>query len=204
MNHFKEKSFIYNEEVFQNDPPLYLDGYWQSEKYFLDISKHLYSEFVLKQPLDKTNQEMMNQINDSKSNAVSLHIRRGDYVKNPKTALYHGICSLDYYRSAADYLAARLEAPHFYVFSDDLEWVSNNLELPYLMTLVDVNGPDRGASDMTLMMACRHNVIANSTFSWWGAWLNQHVGKIVIAPERWFIEASLDTRDLIPASWVRL
>jgi hypothetical protein len=136
--------------------------------------------------------------------SVSLHVRRGDYVTNTTTAQFHGTCSLAYYHAAVDYIAAQVSDPHFFVFSDDLDWVAKNLPILHLTTLVDVNGPDRGVADMSLMTACQHHIIANSSFSWWGAWLNPSTRKIVVAPKRWFNQVGHDTRDLLPESWVKL
>jgi len=200
----KEASFTYDPRIEQVTSPVYLDGYWQSERYFSTIAAQLREEFMLKTPTDVANQQIAAQIREAAERAVSLHIRRGDYVNNPQTAQYHGVCSLEYYRAAVDYVAGRVSSPHFFVFSDDHAWVSENFKLDHAVTLVDVNGPDRGVWDMALMKACRHHVIANSSFSWWGAWLNPHADKIVVAPQRWFSGASHDTTDLVPASWVRL
>jgi hypothetical protein len=201
---YKEAAFTYEENILHVCAPVHLDGYWQSERYFLDVAGKLRKEFTLTQPLDEANLRILDKIRDPVSQAVSLHIRRGDYVSNAHTAQFHGVCTLDYYRSAVDLISARVSNPHFFVFSDDPDWVRDNLSLDHLMTVVAVNSADRGVLDMTLMMSCRHHVIANSSFSWWGAWLNPHEDKIVVAPKRWFSGASLDTRDLIPSSWVRL
>lgn len=200
----KEASFTYDARIEQVTSPAYLDGYWQSERYFSNIADLLRKEFTLKAPTDAANEQIAVQIREAGQRAVSLHIRRGDYVNNPQTAQYHGVCSLEYYRAAVDYIAARVSSPHFFVFSDDHAWVSENFKLDHAVTLVDVNGADRGVWDMALMKACRHHVIANSSFSWWGAWLNPHADKIVAAPQRWFSGASHDTTDLVPASWIRL
>lgn len=199
---FKEQSFAYDERIEHVAPPVYLDGYWQSERYFLRIADLLRQEFQLKKPIDIANMGLATQISDAGKFAVSLHVRRGDYVTNPHTAEYHGICSLDYYRAAVNYVAERVGTPHFFVFSDDIPWVKENLKLVHPATFVDLNGADRGAWDMALMKICRHHVIANSSFSWWGAWLNPHVDKMVVAPKRWFAGASHDTADLLPKSWI--
>ena len=199
---YMEKSFSFNEEVLDLSPPVYLDGYWQSEKYFTSIAKPLREDFSLLEGADEANQEMLERI--TQVNAVSLHVRRGDYVTNPHTASYHGLCSLDYYREAVAHIAAKVADPHFFVFSDDPEWVAENLRLDHPMTHVDINTPDKGVWDMMLMKACRHHVIANSSFSWWGAWLNSAEGKVVVAPRRWFNDASVNTNDLLPENWVRL
>lgn len=204
INFLNEKSFAYDNRVEFVNTPLYLNGYWQSERYFEEVADIIRREFVLKTPLDLSNAAIADHIQVTGSNAVSLHIRRGDYVSNPHTAQYHGVCSIDYYQDAVRYIAERVSAPHFYVFSDDHAWAKENLKLDYAVTQVDINGADRGVYDMALMKACRHHIIANSSFSWWGAWLNPYPDKIVVAPQRWFSGASHDTSDLIPNSWVRL
>ncbi len=200
---------VYREPHFQFDPalpelraPVYLDGYWQSERYFSDIAALLRQEFTAKAPLDPKNNALAQSIDAV--NAVSLHVRRGDYVDNPATNRFHGICSLDYYQRALDYISLRVEAPHLFVFSDDQQWTRANLRYTAATTFVDVNDPEHGYRDMGLMARCRHHIIANSSFSWWGAWLNPSHEKIVVAPDRWFSASRNDTRDLIPSSWVRL
>jgi Glycosyl transferase family 11 len=200
---------IYCEPHFQFDPavpelqaPIYLDGYWQSERYFSEIAEVLRQEFTAKAPLDRENEVLAAGIDAV--NAVSLHVRRGDYVSDPTTNRYHGTCSPDYYRHAVDFVASRVEAPHLFVFSDDQQWTRANLRFSVPMTFVDANPPDCGYRDMRLMARCRHHIVANSSFSWWGAWLNPSREKIVVAPRRWFGTSSNDTSDLLPPNWVRL
>lgn len=200
----REASFTYDARIETVEAPLYLDGYWQSERYFAAIRPQLLQEFSLKDSWGSANDALAEQIGLAGDGAVSLHVRRGDYVNNAQTAQYHGVCSLDYYRQAVAYIVARVAAPHFFVFSDDHAWVSENLDTGCPTTFVQTNSPDQGIFDMALMKTCRHHIIANSSFSWWGAWLNANDEKIVVAPQRWFNEASKDTSDLIPAGWVRL
>lgn len=204
LSSFKEVSLAYDPGILKVAAPIYLDGYWQSDSYFSNVADLLRREFVLKDPVNAANLGMTALICQADASSVSLHIRRGDYVSNPHTAQYHGVCSLDYYRAAIDYLAERVPNPHFFVFSDDLAWVAENFKLSHPMTLVDVNDADSGAWDMALMKSCSHHIIANSSFSWWGAWLNSASDKIVVAPARWFSRADQNTRDLIPSTWVRL
>lgn len=200
----QEASFTYDARIEAARPPLFLDGYWQSEKYFAHLAPAMRREFTLKSGLDQANIEMLRQIKGAGSGAVSLHIRRGDYVNNPHTAQYHGVCSLDYYRAAVQRMSQRVASPHFFVFSDDHAWVQTNLDLPHATTLVQVNDAEHGMFDMELMKSCGHHIIANSSFSWWGAWLNPSPDKVVIAPLQWFREPSNDTRDLLPPAWIRL
>lgn len=179
----------------------YLMGYWQSEKYFSGMEAQIRGGFSFRLPLENKNVELAKQINQV--NAVSLHVRRGDYAYNPKTTATHGLCPLDYYRASIRYIAERIERPHFYIFSDDIAWVENNLKIEFPCQYVGHNQGAESYNDMRLMSLCQHHIIANSSFSWWGAWLNPRVNKIVVAPERWFANTT-DVRDLLPQSWAKL
>ena len=200
---------VYREPHFHFDPammalraPVYLDGHWQSERYFLDCSDSVRRELTPTAPLDPDNAAVAAQIDAA--DAVSLHVRRGDYVSDPKTNYYHGTCSQQYYHSALEYIVARTQRLHLFVFSDDPEWTRHNLRFPVATTFVAANSADRGHLDMVLMSRCRHHILANSSFSWWGAWLNPSREKIVVAPRRWFNAGASDSRDLVPQDWVRL
>ena len=201
----REAHYTYDSRIKTVRLPVLLDGYWQSERYFAQIATILRREFTIKaELLNPANVEMLGKIEKAGGQAVSLHVRRGDYVSNPHTAQYHGICTADYYLMAAARIAQHVVNPHFFVFSDDPVWVQANLKLSQMTTLVQVNDAENGLLDMALMRACRHHIIANSSFSWWGAWLNESPDKIVIAPARWFARVGNDTRDLIPSTWIRL
>ena len=205
---FSESGFGYDERVTRLSAPVYLDGYWQSEKYFSTIANQLRADFSLRSTPDAPNQTILAAIHAANSAlnsaAVSLHVRRGDYVSNASTAQYHGACSLDYYKEAIAYIAARISEPRFFIFTDDPQWVSDNLKTGHATTLIQANGPDRGAFDLNLMKSCRHHVIANSSFSWWGAWLNANPDKLVVGPKIWFKGAKHETNDRLPPDWVRL
>jgi hypothetical protein len=181
---------------------VYLEGYWQSPKYFFDIKNIIGYEFTVKTGPDQVNKELMEKI--SQVEAVSVHVRRGDYVSNPATGNYHGVCSLDYYRTAVATITGRVRQPHFFIFSDDPAWAEKNLSVIGPKTVIERNGPERGHEDMRLMSLCRHHIIANSSFSWWGAWLCEKTDKIVISPKRWFKKEDIDTKDLVPESWIRI
>ncbi|MBI1920672.1 MAG: alpha-1,2-fucosyltransferase [Geobacter sp.] len=200
--HIREKRFRFDPSTLSLPGNVYLDGYWQSEKYFSDIASIIRREFTVRTEPDAPNCEVAGLIKGCE--AVSIHFRRGDYVADAKTAAYHGICSVAYYHEAVKLVAARVDEPHFFVFSDDPAWVRENFAIPHPMTVVDHNGPDQAHEDLRLMSLCRHHIIANSSFSWWGAWLSDNPDKIVIAPRRWFAEKSIDTRDLLPEGWVRV
>jgi len=197
-----ERHFHFDPAVLRLSDDCYLDGYWQSEKYFAEVQEAIRAEFAPREPLTGKSLELAETIRSV--NAVSVHVRRGDYVSAPAISAMHGSCSLDYYQGAVARLATALPAPHFFIFSDDPDWVREHLKLPYAMTLVAHNGPDEVCQDLRLMSLCRHHIIANSSLSWWGAWLSGHPGKSVIAPKRWFNDPSKRTGDLLPAGWIRL
>jgi hypothetical protein len=186
----------------------YLEGYWLSEKYFQKSIKHIVADFSFKSPMNFNNIDVADHIR--RVNSVSLHVRRGDYANTPETLSTQGLCSLDYYRSAIHYISENIDKPVFFIFSDDISWVKNNLKIDFNCRYVEHNRGADSYNDMRLMSLCDHNIIANSTFSWWGAWLNSNLNKLVIAPQAWLANTShvsdyyrfMD--DLIPSNWIRL
>jgi hypothetical protein len=201
-SHIIERQFHFDPSILNLEDDVYLEGYWQSEKYFKDIENIIRREFTLKSPQIGRDHELCEEM--KKWDAVSLHIRRGDYAKNPQTYQFHGLCSLGYYQAAAAHAAECLKNPHFYVFSDEPQWASIHLKLNFPFTIVDHNSFEKAHEDLRLMSQCRHHIIANSSFSWWGAWLNPSSEKIVIAPRQWFEFDRMDTKDLIPDGWIRI
>ena len=200
--HIREKHFHFDPDILNLPDSVYLDGYWQSEKYFADIADIIRQEFTVKTPQkgkDKDLAELM-----ASCESVSLHIRRGDFVSAPQTNQVHGTCDLNYYFRCVENLTQTVKHPHFFIFSDEPQWARDNLKLPFSTTLVDHNGADKNYEDMRLMSQCKHHIIANSSFSWWGAWLCENLHKIVFAPIRWFADSDINTNDLIPASWQRM
>jgi hypothetical protein len=193
--HILEKHFHFDPEILRLPDGVYLDGYWQSEKYFKDIEDIIRQEFTVKTSQDSKNKELSELIASCES--VSLHIRRGDFVSNFKTKRVHGICDLDYYSRAVKQITQTVNTPYFFVFSDEPEWARDNLKLSYQIKIVDHNGVDKSHEDLRLMSQCKYHIIANSTFSWWGAWLNARPEKIVIAPKKWFNTNKNDTKDLL-------
>ena len=184
---------IYNPSLFSLNGNFYFRGAFQSEKYFIEYRDELIKDFTLDIPLDEQNANIMNQIQST--NSVSLHIRRGDYVK------INALLPLSYYKSAIEYIVSKEQNLHFYVFSNDVNWVKENLKIDSPFTAVDINPPNKGYYDLELMRNCKHNIIANSTFSWWGAWLNENPDKIVIAPNSY---AGKNSTDRLPDSWVKI
>jgi hypothetical protein len=196
-----EPHFRYWQGIEDIPQDCYLMGYWQSEKYFAEAAEQIRAEFTFRLAMTQRNAELSKQI--SQVSAVSLHVRRGDYANNPQTLATHGLCSPDYYRASIGYIADHVQQPHFFIFSDDIAWVRNHLPIDFPHEYIDHNRGAESYNDMRLMSMCKHHIIANSSFSWWGAWLNPKADKVVIAPKRWFAHSG-STQDLIPESWVRL
>lgn len=180
----------------------YLNGYWQSEKYFLGIREKLLKELVITKSKNEQVIKAENEILNSK--AVSLHIRRGDYVSLKSAIEHHGVLPLEYYYLAIHEIKKQHEDITVFVFSDDITWVKESLKLSDKCVYIDFNKGKDSVFDMYLMSLCKHNIIANSSFSWWGAWLNQNPDKIVVAPKNWFTNKEIPTNDLIPDKWIRL
>lgn len=197
-----EPHFHYWPGIHSVPASAYLHGYWQSEKYFSDATAALRADFSFKLPLTEANAGLAEKI--GRCAAVSLHVRRGDYVFNARTRAFHGFCSVDYYRAAVGLIAQRVAEPEFFVFSDDITWARENLEIGFPCHYVDHNRGAESYNDMRLMSLCRHHIIANSSFSWWSAWLAANPSGTVIAPKQWFRKASHDTSDLIPDGWIRI
>lgn len=194
------KSYAFDKDLLNDPNYFYYNGYFQNEKYFKHLRTELLKSFSLKEPLDEKNQSVLNIIKST--NSVSLHIRRGDYVSLECANKFHGVCSLDYYKKAIEYIAKKVKNPNFFLFSDDIAWVVENLKINYPYTVIDFN-QGKGHLDLELMKNCNYNIIANSSFSWWGAWLNENPEKIVIAPQKWTAQ-KVKKCDVIPNKWVKL
>jgi len=201
-SYVKEQYFHFDPKILKPVNNRYLEGYWPSEKYFLDIGSIIRKDFTLKNKPDKTNIALLKRI--SIYNSVSIHVRRSDYVSDQKTYDFHGVCGLDYYKKAISLIAEKTNNPHFFIFSDDPDWCKSNFRLQSSTIYVTHNLGVKDYEDMRLMSACKHNIIANSSFSWWGAWLNSNPNKIVMAPKKWFCDKSIDTKDLIPQDWIKI
>jgi hypothetical protein len=190
-------------EFIREKHPIYLDGYYQSEKYFKDVRNQLLNEFAFPKLDDALNEAMALQI-QSCNQAVSLHVRRGDYLK-PGILKYHGVLPIDYYKKAIEVIETTVKAPAYFVFSDDPEWSKVNLSfLGSKAVFVDHNISSSSAwKDMYLMTLCKHHIVANSSFSWWGAWLSKNDEGVKIAPCKWFNPevANFQIEDFIPQTW---
>jgi hypothetical protein len=194
---FKEPHFHYTSNILDIPKHSFLDGYWQSELYFKNYSKEIKKIFNFSDQLNEQNYLIANDIN--KNDSVSIHIRRGDFLL--KRNNNHKIDLKNYYLKAIDKSSKCFKNPKYFIFTDDPLWVTENFILDYSYIVVDVNRGAKSFLDMYLMSLCKSNIIANSSFSWWSAWLNNNKDKIIYAPKDWFNDKSICTDHLIPNSW---
>ncbi|MCX7772822.1 MAG: alpha-1,2-fucosyltransferase [Clostridia bacterium] len=188
--------------ISEQNKDSYLLGYWQSNGYFTEFEKEIKDALIFPQ-LDERNLAVEEEI--KRSSSVSIHVRRGDYLNKDNINLFSNLGDSHYYDLAISYLESRFSDLRFYIFSNDNDWCRRHLKLKSPAVFVDWNNGIGSYKDMQLMAACKHNIIANSSFSWWGAWLNRNPGKTVIAPEKWFIDKSGYSNEMIiPIEWVRI
>jgi hypothetical protein len=199
---FMENEFSYNKDFEILKSPVFLEGYWQSEKYFKNISEHLKSELTLRLPLDVKLNNLMNKIKSS--NSVAIHLRRGDYIANKEINAIHGICEDDYYLKAMEKLKQTESEIFPLIFSDEIEIAINFQKKIGIGLVVSTEVMANDSEEFFLMSSCKHFIIANSTFSWWAAWLGSYDAKIVFAPRKWFNDESKNDIDLIPINWKRI
>jgi len=203
-NVYKEPHFHLDADFFSLSVPVHLIGHFQSEGYFFDHGNEIRNRFKWEESgLSETTLSYLSRVR--RGIATSVHFRRGDYVADQQTNDFHGTCDLSYYRSAIRLMTQKFPDSQFFIFSDDISWVKrqnlfDNTKHTYIEKTADMHDSD----EMFLMSQCHNNIVANSSFSWWGAWLNSAPGKVVVAPQNWFRSAELDTKDLVPKSWVRV
>ncbi len=201
----KQKTYVFqrkrtfHQSTLRLPDNIYLDGTWQSERYFRDIKDIIIREFTLKNSLSEKYSSLFDTIQNS--NSVAIHVRRGDYLKTSKGNLYLKSCSIDYYKYAMAEIGMNVKKPQFFFFSDDIHWIKNNLATDSSDVVVSQFTNEDELVDFELMSACKHQIIANSSFSWWAAWLNKNSSKIIIAPSKWFSDDWTDTRYMIPDNW---
>lgn len=201
---YHEPSLHYDPAVLSLPDDTYLSGYWQHVEYFQDIEHIIRRDFCFKY-LALSPQAAHLATESELTESVCIHVRRGDYVQDAKTNAFHGAIDTEYLQSAVSTLVARLRSPCFYVFSDDISWCMHNLHLEQPTIFVDSTlSGGNAAVDLHLMTHCKHFILSNSSFSWWGAWLSNHPGKLVVAPQRWF--ATPQYADCTPAlpEWIKL
>ncbi|HYG37482.1 MAG TPA: alpha-1,2-fucosyltransferase [Cytophagales bacterium] len=197
-----QTGFEYFPSFFETPNDSYIKGFYQSHKFFSSIEQTIQKDFEFAQPATGLNAEFLAEINNT--NSVSVHFRRGDYIYAKRTNEFHGVCSLEYYHEAVERVCSKLDAPTLFIFSNDMPFVKENFKTHYAIRYVEQNDFVNSHEDLRLMAACKHNIIANSSFSWWAAWLNRNPEKMVIAPGRWFAEESINTKDLIPSGWIKI
>lgn len=201
---YNEPSLAFQSDALSIKSPVYLKGYFQSYRYLVGyegLIRKLFSFPV--DTLDEINKEVL--LKTKSTNSIAIHIRRGDYVSDKMTAEYHGSCGLDYYLEAIKLLASKNNNFTLVFFSDDSDWVKDQFrDLPYSKIFIDHNKNEDSWKDMFLMSSCSHNVIANSSFSWWAAWLNANPEKKIIAPKKWFKTKDLNTQIVLPEGWIKL
>jgi hypothetical protein len=194
---FIENGLFYNDKISKISPPCYLVGYWQSEKYFSSNRETILNHFKLRNESITDESPYIEDIKNN--NSVSVHIRRTDFSQS-----VHGILSIEYYQKAIKKLLQKTDQPLFFIFSDDIEWAKGQF-LP-LKNVVFVEKSE-SYKDLFLMSQCKNNIIANSSFSWWGAWLNQNPDKLVLSPKDWYLNSkTLNNQidDLIPSTWIKI
>lgn len=179
----------------------YLDGYWQSEKYFKDIEDIIRIDFKFINQPSQSIKTLANKIEST--NSVAIHVRRGDYMSNPTTHMFHGVCPASYYRAGIELICKQISQPIFYIFTDDPSWVKANLTFSENSLLVSEQTSNE-VQDLFLMTRCKHFIIANSSFSWWGAWLGNNEFKKVIAPKVWFKDEDANMKFNLPPTWARI
>jgi hypothetical protein len=197
----EERAVAYDGNILKSSKNVYLRGYWQTEKYFKDIAAILIKDLTVNHRLTGQNLELATRIKSTK--AVSLHIRRGDYATNPATNQTHGTLTLEYYEAAIDLILKRHPDSVFFIFSDDIPWVKDNFKVVCEKVFINQNSEKTDYEDLRLMSYCQHHIIANSSFSWWGAWLCLNESKIVVAPKKWFAR-HINSKDLIPENWITI
>ena len=191
---FRESEWwVYEPELFRVRPSVYLEGYWQHYGYFKEFHPGILDELTLKAPYPIEAKPLFEAIENDES-SVALHIRRGDYVTVIDTQKLMGVLSLDYYSQAIAHIKGKISNPTFYIFSDDLQWAAEHLKPEAPMVLVNIAGGQLDYIELDLMSRCRHAIIANSSFSWWGAFLNRNPAKVVVAPAKWAAMPNINQR----------
>lgn len=194
-----ESGHQFHPEFLKYPDNTYLNGFWQSELYFKNIEQQIRADFTFNDKVIGLSSNWRDKI--SNVNSVSLHVRRGDYVSLSSANVFHGVCSIEYYKQAVQKIISTVGDVELFIFSDDLEWCRQNLMFNMPTHFVNTNDMFQ---DLYLMTQCKHNIIANSSFSWWGAWLNCNNNKVVITPDPWFAVKSINTKDIIPENWIKI
>jgi glycosyl transferase family 11 len=200
FRYVRERRYSFDPNILKQPDGIYLDGYWQSERYFASVESIIRHDLALQRTLAEPAENLRKKISSTES--VCIHVRRGDYLQHLS---HHGVVGAEYIQNAVKLLDSRLGRPRFYVFSDDIPWCREHLRLDAEHCFVTPENAGRDDIEhFRLMTLCRHFIISNSTFSWWAAWLSQSSNKIVIAPRQWHADRKIVDCDVVPASWLRL
>ena len=201
----EENSYAYQPIIENSERDTYLSGNWRSTKYFREIEDHVRSHFTPKKVLLEKMEPTVNAIKEMKC-PVGLHVRRRGRVDDPSTHAYYGDCDVSYYHSAIDKICEQCDDVELLVFSDNLAWAKEHIKTTVSTRFVESFQDEHPVFDMYLMSHCHHNIIANSLYSWWSAWLNEHPNKMVMAPEKWFQNSEMYNyiSALIPENWIKL
>lgn len=199
---FAEKDFSYDPNFFLTKAPVYIKGHWQSEKYFTKYSEEIRKIYTLDDAICKDVKYIGEQL--ISENSLAVHIRRGDFLRLPKILDWHGVLNKNYYAKGIEIIKSKSTDLKIYYFSDDIDWVKQQLLPDFPGEIISERISNNHFHDFYLMSQCKYNIIANSSFSWWAAWLNNYAEKIVIAPNRWFNNAPLNYKDVIPENWIKL
>ena len=190
-----------NSDFFKVGSHVYLNGFWQSESYFGSCRDLLLREFQPNYNLSEIAGEFLEKIKSK--NSVSLHVRRGDYVSHAGANKFHGVMGSDYYSKAIDLMQQKAGTCHFFIFSDDINWCKQNFSQLGEVTFVDINGK-YSSVDLFLMKVCKHHIIANSSYSWWGSWLCENPDNITVAPATWLLDKNVSTEKLYCKNWIKI
>ncbi len=196
-----ERYFHFDPEVLELPNNILLLGYWLNEKYFIGNKEDIKKEYQLIEPLDKKNHDIAQQI--ASTNSISIHIRRGDFL-SPQNSGVFKLLNMHYYHRCVEFISANTNSPLFFIFSNDPKWVKKNFNIDYKTIVVEHNSEDEGYKDLHLMSLCKHNITANSSLSWWAAWLNGNRNKIVLTPKVWYNLPRHNIADMVPKEWIQI
>lgn len=197
LGYYHETVHSFDAAALAQSLDVMLSGFWQSERYFANHGPQLRTDLVLKRQMPSAAVKLATQM--ASSHSVAMHVRRGDYLTNPKALIKHGVTSAHYYQTALQLMIEKLGDVDLYVFSDDPDWVRTNIQYHKIIFVSDFGFS--AEQDLWLISTCQHQIIANSSFSWWGAYLNDYDSKIIVAPQPWFDAKHMEQQDIIPADW---
>lgn len=179
-----------------------LSGFWQSQNYFIDIEDQIKQDFTFRDSVSESNEHIQKMFNNIIScNSVMIHVRRTDYLNHLD---YYYVVNNDYIQSSTNIINAKINSPHFFVFSDDIEWCKENIKLKNTTFVDNTYAGNACNYYLQLMYSCKHYIISNSTFSWWPTWLGRSTDSLIIAPKKWYKTSSVNAEELVPSSWLRV